>query len=78
MIRIFKNVCQHPAYRLVQREGSTRLGVCQYHWRSVDADHGWGWRGSCSVGVHDDEMAPQDRARSMEEDIPLAESPQCG
>ncbi|SDX90776.1 Phenylpropionate dioxygenase, large terminal subunit [Ruegeria halocynthiae] len=53
-----------------------------YHWRAVDADHVVVWRGWYSVGDVDDpkirQLAEQDRATTVEEDIRLVESVQRG
>ena len=53
-----------------------------YHWRAVDADHVVIWRGWYSVGGVDDprirQLAAQDRATTVEEDIRLVESVQRG
>lgn len=49
-----------------------------YHWRAIDADHVVVWRGWYSVGGIDDpkirQLAQQDRATTVEEDIHLVES----
>lgn len=53
-----------------------------YHWRAVDADHVVVWRGWYTAGGVDDpkirQLAAQDRATTVEEDIHLVESVQRG
>ncbi len=53
-----------------------------YHWRAVDADHVVVWRGWYTKGGVDDEvirnLARQDRATTVAEDIGLVESVQKG
>ncbi|KIC41882.1 (2Fe-2S)-binding protein [Ruegeria sp. ANG-R] len=53
-----------------------------YHWRALDANHVVVWRGWYSLGGVDDpkvrQLAMQDRATTVEEDIRLVESVQRG